>query len=265
MPDTLLEFQESWKRSTSAPLRFVGLGIVDTPSSDYVQELLEDVVPAQGVSAVDRLGAYRHQYWFRLFTLMQEEHPLAGLLVGWETFNPLADRFLRSKPIGRNLTNLAAGFPAWLRSIGTEDRLVEACRVDAAWNRCFHAEALPVPGEADLAALAEGALDLVLQPAVQILRTERDWLGLRARLTDSDTPMGIPPEAPAVWVLSRQGSAIAWDSVDPRLGKLLDAMRRGSGWRETLERAATRSPEIVDRIPAWFALGASRQWWAVRA
>lgn len=265
MPDMLLEFQESWMRSTSAPLRFLGPGVAEAPSADYDPSLLEGILPAQGVSAVDRLGAYRRQYWYRLFTLMQEEHPLAGLLVGWETFNPLADRFLRARPPGRNLTGLAAGFPSWLRSIGAEDRLVEACRVDAAWSRCFHAESLPLPGEDDLAALAEGTLDLVLQPAVQILRTERDWLGLRAGLTDSDIAVELPPEAPAVWVLSRQGSAIAWDAVDPRLGKLLDAMRRGSGWMETLERAASRSRAIVERIPEWFALGASRRWWAVRA
>lgn len=265
MPDTLVEFQQTWRNSTSVPLRFLGPGIADAPSTDYDSALVQDIVPAQGVSAVDRLGAYRRQYWYRLFTLMQEEHPLAGLLVGWEAFNPLVDRFLRAKPPGRNLTDLGAGFPSWLRSIKAEDSLVEACRVDAAWSRCFHAESLPLPGEDDLAALGEGTLDLVLQPSVQILRTERDWLGLRTRLTDSDIAMDLPPQDPAVWVLSRQGSTIAWDSVDPRLGKLLDVMRRGSGWMETLERAATRAPAIVERVPEWFALGASRHWWSVRA
>lgn len=265
MPDALLDFQESWRDSTSAPLRFLGPGIVDAPSADYDPALVRDILPARGVSAIDRLGAYRRQYWYRLFTLMQDEHPLAGLVVGWEAFNPLVDRFLRARPPGRNLTNLAAGFPAWLRTIDADDALVEACRVDAAWSRCFHAEDSLLPGEGDLAALGEGTLDLVLQPSVQILRTGRDWLGLRARLTDSDTTVELPPEAPAVWVLSRQGSTIAWDSVDPRLGKLLDAMRRGSGWMETLERAAKRAPAIVERVPEWFALGASRHWWSVRA
>lgn len=264
MLEMLTEFQARWKSSTSAPLRFLGLGIAEAPSSDYDPGLLEDIVPARGVSASDRLGAYRRQYWYRLFTLMQEEHPLVGGLIGWEAFNPLVDRFLRSRSSCRNLTELSAGFPSWLRSIGTDDTLIEACRVDAAWNRAFHAGSLPVPGQDDLAALAEGRADLVLQPAVQILRTDRDWLGLRANRTDSDTSVDLPPEAPAVWVLSRQGSTLAWDSVDPRLGKLLDAMRRGSGWMETLERAASRSPAIVENVPGWFALGASRQWWAVR-
>ncbi|MBK9577634.1 MAG: putative DNA-binding domain-containing protein [Fibrobacteres bacterium] len=264
MPDALLEFQERWMRSASAPLRFLAPGVADAPSSDYDPLLVQDIVPAQSVSAIDRLGAYRRQYWYRLFTLMQEEHPIAGLLEGWEAFNPLADRFLRTRLPGRNLTDLASGFPSWLRSVGATDQLVEACRVDAALSRCFRAGTLALPGEDDLAALGDGTLDLVLQPAVQILRTERDWLALRARPTDSVASMGIPPLAPAVWVLSRQGTTIAWDSVDPRLGKLLDAMRRGSGWRETLERAATRSPAIVDRIAEWFALGASRQWWGVR-
>lgn len=265
MLETLTDFQARWMNSTSAPLRFLGPGIADAPSSDYDPGLLEDIVPARGVSAPDRLGAYRRQYWFRLFTLMQEEHPLAGVLIGWEAFNPLVDRFLRSKPSCRNLTDLSAGFPSWLRSIGADDALIEACRVNAAWSRAFHAGSLPVPGQEDLAALAEGTADLVLQPSVQILRTDRDWLGLRANLTDSDEPVETPPPSPAVWVLSRQGSVLAWDAVDPRLGKLLDAMRRGSGWMETLERAATRTPAIVERVPEWFALGASRQWWGLRA
>lgn len=264
MPDTLLDFQESWRKSTSAPLRFLGPGIAEVPVSDYDPALVAGIVPARGLAAEERLGAYRRQYWFRLFTLLQEEYPLAGHLLGWEAFNPLADRYLRSKTIGRDPRTLGAGLPSWLRSAGADDQLVEACRVDAAWSRCFHAEALPRPSEGDLAALGDGTLDLVLQPSVQILRTERDWLGLRALLTDSVTTAETPAAAPAVWILSRQGSRISWDSVDPRLGRLLDAMRRGSGWIETLDRAANRSPSLLKHVPEWFALGASRQWWSIR-
>lgn len=264
MPDTLLAFQKSWQKSTSAPLRFLGPGIAEVPASDYDLALVAGIVPARGLGAEERLGAYRRQYWYRLFTLLQEEYPLAGHLLGWERFNLLADRYLRSMPIGRNLTTIGTVLPSWLRSIGAENQLVEACRVDAAWSRCFHAETLPAPSEGDLAALAAGTLDLILQPSVQILRTDRDWLGLRALLTDSDTSAETPEAAPAVWILSRQGSRISWDSVDPRLGKLLDAMRRGSGWIETLDRAAKRSPSLLQHVPEWFALGASRQWWSIR-
>lgn len=263
MPDALRTFQEAWKRSTSAPLRFLSAGFAEAPASDSDADLLACVLSGRGVSGSRRLEAYRLQYWYRLFTLMQEEHPLAGVVVGWEGFNPLVSRFLLDSPPRRNLTELSCGFNVWLRSVGADPQLVEACRVDAAWSRCFHSRSLPLPNQEDLHALAQGTRDLILQPSVQILRIDRDWLGLRSSLSENPASP-IPPLAPAVWVLSRQGAVLSWESVDPRLAKLLDAMRRGSGWRETLERAAARSPDIVPRIAGWFAQGSIRQWWAVR-
>lgn len=264
MPESLASFQELWRKGTSAPLRFLGPGRADAPESDYVQALLEDIETARGVGPAARLDAYRKQYWFRLFTLMQEEYPLAGHLIGWEAFNPLADRFLRAHPPGRNLTRLGSGFPAWLRGEGADDLLVECSRVDAAWTRCFHAPELAVPEQEHLPALAAGELDLGLQPSVQVLRLSRDWLSLRARLDDPGTPLGPPPPKAGTWILARQGQQLAWDLVDPVLGNLLDAMRRGTGWLEALENAASKSPRVAKHLGDWFSLGASRCWWCLR-
>jgi len=265
MPDALASFQETWKTSVSAPLRFLGAGVADTPSEDYDATLLSDILATRGVDPAARLGAYRQQYWYRLFTLLQAEFPLAGHLIGWEAFNPLADRCLRDHPPGRNLTNLGSTFPSWLRSAGAADDLVEACRVDAAWTRCFHAPDLPPPGPEHIAALAAGELDLGLQPSVQVLRLSHDWLSLRATLGGEDPPTpGPPPEDPDNWILSRQGSMMSWDRVPSELAKILDGMRRGSGWLATIEHAAHRSSRVVKNLTNWFSLGASRNWWSLR-
>lgn len=263
MLDSLVDFQTAWMRSTSAPLRFLAPGIADAPIVDYDRDLLDDILPRRGLDAATRLDAYRKQYWFRLLTLMQEEYPTAGHLIGWEEFNPRAAEFLRGHPPGRDLTRLGRLFPSWLRATGESDDVVEASRADAAWNRCFLAPGMPAPTQEHLEALASGELGLGLQPSVQVLRLSRDWLSLRARSEETHPVPGPPPPDQGVWALARNGGSIQWDRIDPVLGRLLVSMRRGSSWQESLERVARRHPPAVENLGVWFALGAKRGWWSL--
>lgn len=263
-PMNLGAFQEAWRDSTAAPLRFLGKGAVEVSESDYRPELMEAIEHRQGLGPAARLGAYRQQYWFRLFTTMQNDFPLAGHLIGWEAFNPLVDRYLRKHPPGRNLTTLGAKFPSWLREFHVDPLLVEACRVDAAWSRTFHAPQRPAPGNEHLDALREGRLDLAIQPCVQVLDLRRDWFSIRPAVVAAEpVAKGAPPATDKIWVLGRQGRILSMDPVDPELGKILEAMRRGSGWMNVLERAVTRNPQIASKVGDWFALGTLRRWWAL--
>lgn len=265
MPDTnLLDFQNSWREGVAAPLRFAGAGIATAPPEDYPPSLVRRIEDDTPPGAVVRLGAYRTQYWFRLFTLLQEENPLLGHLLGWEEFNPLAAAFLRDRPPGRNLSRLGEGFPAWLRTREMDPVLVEAARVDASWNRCFLAPSLPTPTSADLARIEAGKVDLVLQPSVQILSLTRNWFPLRsALLAAEEVRAGPPAPEPVHLVLSRRDRSMFLDPVDAELARILDAVRRGSGWMAVLERSVARKPGLVRHIQEWFALGAHRSWWAL--
>jgi hypothetical protein len=259
----LVQFQKRWADSASAPLLFLGGGRAEVPARDYDRDLLSAIVPANGVDAAARLGAYRQQYWFRLITLMQKDFPLAGHLLGWEEFNPLAARYLVEHPPTGDLDELGEAFPSWLGKSGGPPLVVESARVDLAWSRAFGAEDLTLPAPEDLARLTEGAFEIVLQPCVQILSTSRNWFPLRISLAEgADVPAGAPKADRQAFAVSRTGSVLRAEPLEPVLAKILRGMRRRS-WIESLERVVAAHPEAEERIPEWFSKGISLGWWAV--
>ena len=259
----LRDFQERWADSTSAPLRFLGQGRAEVPAEDYDRKLLASILPGNGVDAVARLGAYHLQYWFRLITLMQKDFPLAGHLLGWEEFNPLAASYLKEHPPTSDLDLLGRDFPTWLGKQDLPALLVESTRVDLAWNLAFGAADLPVPGPEDVDRLAAGEIGIVLQPSVRILSASRNWFPLRISLAEGDAvPAGPPKPRRGTFVVSRTGSVLRAESVEPLLAKVLRGMRNRS-WIESLERIVGTHPEAEERVSDWFSLGISLGWWGV--
>jgi len=259
----LRDFQRRWVDSTSAPLRFLGKGRAEVPVDDYDRTLLASILPGNGLEAVARLGAYRQQYWFRLITLMQKDFPLAGHLLGWEEFNPLAAGYLREHPPTGDLDRLGQAFPAWLGRWGSPPLVRESAHVDLAWGRAFSAEDLPLPVPEDISRLTVGEIAIVLQPSVQILSTSRNWFPLRISLAEeAEVPTGAPKPRRGTFVVSRTGSVLRAEPVEPLLAKVLRGMRRRS-WIEALERVVASHPEAEERIPDWFSRGLSLGWWAV--
>lgn len=261
----LRAFQRSWAASTSAPLRFLGAGRAEVPTGDYEATLLAGIREAQGVDAADRLGAYRMQYWFRLITLMQKDNPLLGHLLGWEAFNPLAAAYLRAHPPGRDPSRLSDAFPDWLRTRGSRSTWIEAARVDHAWEEVFRADEAPRPDAASLEAVATGRAEIVLQPSLRLVRLGRDWITLRfALLSGEEVEPGPPPVRPRHWSLSRQGSTLRADPLEPGMADLLGEMAAGRSWLEALEALGARRPRMAGRVGGWFASGQRWGIWAIR-
>lgn len=264
MPDSLREFQIAWRKGVSAPLRLDGEGGAAVPVEDYPPELLAAVRPDLGIGTVARLGAYRSQYWFRLICLLQEEFPLACRVAGWVDFDVLAEAFLREHPAGKSLTEIGSRFPDWLRRRRTKKEIVEASRVDAAWNRAFHAPRLELPSEADLPGILEGSVGLVLQPSVQVLEVELDWIGARQRLIDAASDeVALPPRLGGVAVLSKMDDLFLVETVEADLARFLSSLRRGGSWLGCLEAMVSRKPALLDAVPGWFATGVRLGWWGV--
>jgi len=262
---SLHRFQRSWAASTAAPLRFVGQGRAEIPSKDYEPSLLGSIVEARGVGGIDRLGAYRMQYWFRLLTLLQKDNPLLGHLLGWEAFNPLAARYLQENPPGRDPSRLSDGFPDWLQARGSRSTWIEAARVDHAWEEVFRAEEGSRPDAASLAEVAHGRAELVLQPSFRMLRLGRDWISLRfALLEGQEVTLGPPPVRPRHWALSRTGSTMRADPLEPGMADLLGEMARGRSWLDALEAVGERRPRLSRQVAGWFAAGQRSGIWAIK-
>jgi hypothetical protein len=261
--NALRDFQTRWRDSTSATLRFPEPGRAEVPESDYDGRLLSEIVESGGVEAGARLGAYRLQYWFRLITLLQKDFPLVGHILGWEDFNPLAAGYLREHPPTDDLDRVGDALPRWLRASGAPALAVEASRVDLAWNQAFSAPELRTPGFADLERLGSGEVGIQLQPAIRILSATRDWFPLRISLQEGRSVLpGPPSRLRSAWVVSRTGSILRAEAVEPLLAGFLRDMRRHS-WLEALERLAGSHPESTPSIPDWFARGLALGWWGM--
>jgi hypothetical protein len=263
--NALRDFQRRWAESTSAPLRFPGQGRTEVPEEDYDRQILLEILDSKGVPAAARLGAYRLQYWFRLITLLQKDFPLVGHILGWEEFNPLAARYLRAHPPAEDLDRLGDLFPTWLRAQAPSTLAAEAARVDLAWNQAFSARELPTPSPTDLERLGSGEIGIVLQPAVRILSATRDWFPLRiSLLQEQPVPGGSPKPLRSAWIVSRTGSVLRAEPVEPLLAVFLRDLRRRP-WIDALERLAGRHPEATRSISGWFARGLGLGWWGVES
>jgi Putative DNA-binding domain len=261
----LLAFQKQWAASTAAPLRFVGKGRAEVPALDYDASLVEGIVQGRGVGGVERLGAYRMQYWFRLLTLLQKDNPLLGHLLGWEAFNPLAAQYLRAHPPGRDPSRLSDDFPAWLEERGSRPTWIEAARVDHAWEEVFRAEEGPRPDTAWLAEVEQGRAEIVLQPSFRLVRLGRDWISLRfALLEGTEVAPGPPAVRPRYWALSRSGSMLRADPLEPGMADLLGELVGGRSWLDSLETVGERRPRLTRQVAGWFAAGQRWGIWAIR-
>lgn len=64
----------------------------------YSVYLLQSISEQGHISAVERLGTYNRGYWFRLFTILQDEFPTLIKLINYNEFNRLAQEYLQVFP-----------------------------------------------------------------------------------------------------------------------------------------------------------------------
>jgi hypothetical protein len=195
----------------------------------YEEQACEDISAGPLLSAREGLAVYNRQYWFRLFTLLQNEFRLTGRLLGLWHFNELASRFLLQHPPRHyDLHHAASGFEAFLArelpetvAVGGDlgvvprEALLEAARIDAAFRQVFMAPAEPrfQPSTADAARLAQARL----KPALAFALVEEHWplFRLRHELVKDAGERAVKLPAPYV------GGARWWALVRAEQGQLL--------------------------------------------
>jgi len=260
----LRNLQESWAESVAAPLRFTAPGRAEVPSSDYDPDLVAQILSHGGVSGAERLDAYRLQYWFRLITLMQKDFPLLGHLLGWEAFNPLAAAYLQEVPPGRNPSGLGDGFPSWLAGRKADRQWIEAAEVDRNWNEVFDAPEAKRPTADDLENIASGKSEIVLQPTVRLMRLGRDWIPLRFALENAEPVPEKPRVSRRWWILSRSGSSLRGDAIEPGFAKLIEGLQAGVPWSQAIAAVVEARPMVAKSIGRWFETGQRWGIWGVR-
>ena len=86
-PSSLLRLQQWTAKIVTKPLGSFGplnLPIYDLPVENEIGQILS---PGKHLSAAQSIAIYNQQYWFRFFTLAQENFPTLVRLFGYADFN----------------------------------------------------------------------------------------------------------------------------------------------------------------------------------
>lgn len=263
-PEWLAEFQARFGSVIRTPLDR-STGTLRATPDKYDPAL--DAPPA-------RLAVYNRQYWFRLFTVLQDAFPLTTRLLGHWHFNEQAARYvLAHPPTGWDIDRVPDGFASFLLEtlddVPERDVLCEAARIDDAWRRVFAAPpAAPFrPTQED----AERLLDarLVPSPAVAVIEEHFPLFDLRRKVRGdaSEARVALPAALPRSrwWAIVRAETGIGQLPLEPREGELLALLRR-LPVRDALAEieAACPDAERVDlpaRTQAWLARSVQLGFW----
>lgn len=268
-PARLRALQESFGSAVRAPYDFDGERF-DCGGGSLAPGLEADLLSRGTLRGRDRLAVYNRQYWFRLFTILQEEFPLLAHALTYPVFNRLASAYLTRHPSrAPYLDDLGDRLPAFVRAEArwNHPRTVQIADLDQAFTRAFH-----VPGARPLrseALGAEGGAALRLQPHVTVLEEDWNLMTRRGRCLDAEEDF-VPRfvKRKGYWVVYRSvEGGVAYRRIDRARFRLLVALAEGEALEVACARAAEdRTPEALDRLarrlPRWFAEWAALGWFA---
>lgn len=242
-------------------------------TSAYPSELV-DRVRGAGVPPEERLATYNRQYWFRLFTVLQNEHRSTTALLGAWAFNELAQQFLLAHaPHGHELGSLADTFSAHVLArlppagIATIPRaaVVDTLAIDSAFRA-----AMLAPYEAPLRLTPDAAptlrtATLVWSRSLTIL--DENWPFVEQRKT-LPAPLGdhrapLPPalSTPSAWVICRAPRGLCVKPLAPVQAVLLRTLRTHSLGDSLAYVEAHHGAEMIANAQRWFAEGIELGFW----
>ena len=268
-PAWLAELQARFGEALRTPLDRTSGTLTATPA-EYAPELVDDVTSAA------RLAVYNRQYWFRLFTVLQDAFPLTARLLGFWSFNEHAARYLDAHPPrGWDLDQVPDDFASFLAA--GEDGLlpmppvvIEAARLDAAWRDVFRApHVTPLrPTADDAARLLE--MRLVRSPAVAFVCERFPLFELRRSIlldpTISRVDAPAPLPAPRHWALVHRDEGTLQLPLEPREAQLF-ALLTEHPVAEALARieracSAAERASLPQRTRTWLARSVEESFWS---
>ncbi len=241
----------------------------------YPERLLREVRAGAGTSAGERLAVYNRQYWFRLLSVLHGAYPLTTRLLGHWHFNQHAARFLASVRPTTELADLGLGFAEFLSQHAMPEAIIEAARVDRAYQRVARAPWLAPyrPGPAD----AQRLLTSRLEPSAALAIVREHWplcelrRSLLAGADASEAPVPLPARLATaqLWLVlrdSEQLSSLALEPLEAELLELLSAHPVG----EALALLEERCPEnqraaLATQAQRWLARSVERGFWSALA
>lgn len=259
--ERLAAFQRAFSQMLRTPLDRSRGSLAAVPAS-YPAPVREGV-RGDGFAADERLAVYNRQYWFRLFTVLQDAHPLTTALVGAWAFNGLAATYLQDHPpTGHELATICDGFaPAVVAQAVPipRDVFAEALANDVAFHRARTAPNTP-PVELSSSDEALHARRLVRAPTFSIFEESRPLLATRRGLP---SPLGehraaIPAaytDGRRAWLVGRTGTSLVVRPLASAQAALYAELDRSPLGMALAEIEARDGEAIAPDIQRWLAQG----------
>jgi hypothetical protein len=133
------------------------------------------IKPNDRLSSFERLEIYNRQYWFRLYSSIEEDCPGLKAILGGRKFDKLVRAYLTDCPSQSfSLRNLASRLEEWLTAHPEyieprRELAMDMVRLEWAHIEAFDAAEEPLLDPDDLAAIHEGSR-LRLQPHLRLLQ-----------------------------------------------------------------------------------------------
>lgn len=263
----LLEFQRSFSNCARQPFDFAQ-DVPQLHKHAYDRGMVEMIADSRQRRGIDRLKVYNQQYWYRLFTVMQEEFPLLRHLLGVRRLNQLVSEYLQKYPSkSYTLNHLSDRLVGFMREDASNWRpeWIEAAVVDHAYIRVFDAaEYPPIRFSRGFDAMS---VRLQLQPHVRIFEEHWDLMRCRVevREDDEDRQVVAPTPANQAWCLYRTPQAIVAEPLEPLQQRLLAEFQGQVLLQEALEKvemgcSKSDGEKLEASLESWFARWSKLGW-----
>ncbi len=263
-PEWLADFQAGFSVALRTPWVF-SQGQVHFKRKLAPKDL--DIVPRSHRSAEAGLDDYHRQYWFRLFTVLQNDFPVTAHVMGLWKFNQLAQTYLLQRPPrDYDLANVRKQFLEFVEASEPSALLRQAARLDdiraevfmASSYRVWQARAVPDPAS------------IVLHAAPDWRIFHEDWslvdLCLNLPQIKSHDACPTPQKLSRTWLIQRDEQGLmhrplTWEQG--RLYELLSEQSIGDAIRQVEGLCSTKDiSDLSQNVQQWMSASVGWSLWA---
>ena len=244
----------------------------------YNKEIVREMVPIKGIAGRKRILNYNQQYWYRLFSVMQEEYPLLAYLLGYRKFNHLISDYLTQYPSHHySLNFLSDDLPTFIKTNtdwGTEIS-IETIQLERIFIKAFDAlqlnddlSVIPLSQE-DLAILRDQGMGF--QPSSYLFEENWNLVSLRKLVKLAEDPEKLkekPRNIKSFWCIYRKQNRLFQEELNRTQYLLLQQLNMHASLTEAfeqLEEKITKSEAVLleTEVSNWFTRWVSLGWFTM--
>lgn len=275
-PADLYKMQKLFAETAMMPFLF-NKDVTFQPDK-YKKEMVKEMVPIKGINGRKRILNYNQQYWYRLFSVMQEEYPLLAYLLGYQEFNHLMSDYLTACPSHHySLNFLSDDLPEFVRDSKKwgDDLYIEVIRLERIFIKAFDAlqaqddlSNIPLTQE-DLAILRDQGIGF--QPSWYLFEENWNLVQLRKMVKLAEDPEELEEKPKALkcyWCIFRKQNRLYQEDLNRTQYLLLQELRKGLSLIEAFENLENQLNEtetalIEKEVTNWFTRWVSLSWFTM--